>query len=208
MTLRESRIPQSARPLDHVAAKERSRPAPDAEGSSGRPDAQVIFETHDRSMTLATLGCLLITVHRRNYSAEEIALLHRHQLSVVRERGVQMVLLTILDVTERHIVRFDKAAREATVQLAYELAPHVCCSAVVFDRGGFAASAIRSLVTMIHLVSKSPFSTHIHGDLGTALAWVESKLDKQRLAEFDRATAHASVRTLLGAAAPAASCLV
>jgi hypothetical protein len=105
-------------------------------------------------------------------------------------------MLTILDVTERHIVRFGKEAREATLALAREMAPFMRCSAVVFDRGGFAASAIRSLVTTINLLSRQPFPSHVFGDLDAGLEWIESKLDRSKPLDFTRSSASAWVRTL------------
>jgi hypothetical protein len=164
--------------------------------------ARILHETSDRSMTLATRGSLFITIHRRDYSPQEIALLHRFQLSFARERGAPIPLLTILDVTEKHIVRFSKEAREATLALAHDMAPHTRCSAVVFDRGGFAGSAIRSLVTTVNFLSRQPFPTHVFGDLDAALEWIELKLDKERPADFDRAGITTLVRGLREASPP------
>jgi hypothetical protein len=157
---------------------------------------RILYETADRGITLATRGCLLITIHRRDYSAEEIAPLHRHQLSFAREQSAPFPLLTILDVTEGHIVRFNKGAREATLALSREIAPHLRCSGVVFDRRGFAASAIRSMVTTATFIAKQPCPTRVFDDLDAALGWIESKLDKESAPAFDRAAIVASVKTL------------
>jgi hypothetical protein len=165
-------------------------------------DEGIIYETSDRSMTVATRGCLFITIHRRDYSADEIALLHHHQLVFARARAVPFPLLTVLDVTEKHIFRFSKGAREATLELVRDVSPHIRCSSVVFDRGGFAGSAIRSLVTTVNLFAKEPYPSQVFGELGAALGWIESKLDRQDKVDFDRAAAAASVRTLRERRAP------
>jgi hypothetical protein len=167
-----------------------------ARGGGMSTGTRIVYETTDHSMTLATFGCLFVTIHRRDYSAEEVAPLRHHQLAFARERGAPFPLLTILDVTEMHIIRFGKPARDATLELARETVPFIRCSGVVFDRGGFAASAIRSLVTMVNLISKPPFPTHVFGDLGRAIEWIESKLDGDGASEFDRAAATDSVRML------------
>jgi hypothetical protein len=159
-------------------------------------DTRLVYEASDLSMTLATRGCLFITIHRREYSAEEMALLHRHQLAFARDRGAPFPLLTILDVNESHIFRFSKAAREATLELAHAMAPHIRCSAVVFDRGGFAASAIRSLVTTVNFLSKQPFPTQVFGDLEAAIGWIDSKVDRPRPAELDPGPLAAAVAAL------------
>ena len=157
---------------------------------------RIIYETPDRSMTLATRGSLFVTIHRRNYSAEEFTLLHRHQLSFARAQGEPFPLLTILDVSPMHIVRFSGEAREATVRLAREMTPHVRCSGVVFDREGFAASAIRSLITTVSGVSRQPVPSRVFGDLGATIRWIATQLDRPLPSEFDAAEIVASVRTL------------
>jgi hypothetical protein len=147
-------------------------------------------------MTIAARGCLFLTIHRRDYNPEELTVLHEHQRSFAREQGVPFPLLTILDVTERHIARFSKQSREATLDFACQMAPVVRCSGVVFDRGGFAASAIRSIITAVNSVSTQPFPTHVSGNLGAAIAWIESQLDKQRPSDFEGAAIAQWVRTL------------
>lgn len=154
----------------------------------------LLYESPDGSMSLAACGALFITIHRRNYTAEEFATLHKHQLAFARTQGAPYPLLTILDVTERHIVSFSKAARESTTTLVRDIAPHVRCSAVVFDRGGFAASAIRSLVTTVNFLSRQPFPTHVFADLEGALLWIESKLGATM--DFDRPKSLACVEEL------------
>jgi hypothetical protein len=157
-------------------------------------DIKLIHETPDRSMTLASRGSLFITIHRRDYTAEEVAVLHRIQLAFAHEVRAPLALLTILDVTERHIVRFGGAARDATLELARDIGPHVRCSAVLFDRDGFAGSAIRSLVTTVNFLSKQSFPTRVFGEMGAALTWLESN-GKDSL-DFDRAALEATIRAL------------
>ena len=67
---------------------------------------RIVYETAEHSMTLATIGSLFVTIHRRDYSAEEVVPLRHHQLAFAREQGAPFPLLTILDVTEMHIIRF------------------------------------------------------------------------------------------------------
>lgn len=159
---------------------------------------QIVYETPDRSMTLATRGCLFIIIHRRDYTAEEFSLLQRHHLSFARARGAPFPLLTILDVTPMHIIRFSKAAREATAELTREMAPYVRCSGVVFDREGFAASAIRSIITTVSHVSKQPVASRVFGDLGETIQWIETRLDRPLSSDFDAEGVVASVKTLRG----------
>lgn len=135
-------------------------------------------------------------IHRRDYSAEEFSLLHRHQLAFARTRDAPFPMLTILDISPMHIMRFSGAARDATAKLTREMNPHVRCSGVVFDREGFAASAIRSLITTVSGVSRQPVSLRVFGDLETTVRWIETQLDKQLSSEFDAAGIVASVKTL------------
>jgi hypothetical protein len=168
----------------------------------GSMGTRILYESPDRSMTLATLGCLFITIHRRDFSAEELVPLRRHQLTFAAEHGAPFPILSILGVTERHILGFSRSASEASKELARETAPLIRCSGVVFDRGGFAASVVRSLVTTLNLIAKQPYPSQVFGELGAALTWIESKLDKQRPWDFDRAEIVASVKTLREASAP------
>jgi hypothetical protein len=165
--------------------------------SKGEGDgARIVYESAGRTMILATLGGVFITIHRKDYTAEEFAPLHRYQLAFAQECGVPIGVLTILDVTERHILRFKEEAREATVALVREMTPFMRCSAVVFDRGGFAASALRSLVTTINLLSRQPYPSRVFGDLDAALEWMEPSLDKLGPRGFSRAAAAEWVRQL------------
>ncbi len=193
--------PERARGTEERSLATAPRPSlsPDSVGAratGGGPTGRIVYESLGRSMTLATVGPLFITIHRRDYTAEEVAPLHRCQVAFAREQAAPIALLTILDVTERHIVRFGKEAREATLALAREMAPHVRCSAVVFDRGGFAASAIRSLVTTINFLSRQPFPSQVFGDLDAALPWIESKLEPASRFEASQASVSAWITSV------------
>ena len=182
----------------HVTDAPSKAPPPDGAGGPAErasTAAQVLYELPDRGVTLAALGSLLVTIYRREYSAEEFEVLRGHELAFARGRDAPIPILTILDVNERHIIRFSKSARERTVELAREIAPYTRCAAVVFDRGGFAASAIRSLVTTVNLFTKQPFPARVFGDLEAALEWIESKPEDRPL-ELARASIVASLTAL------------
>jgi hypothetical protein len=182
----------------HVTDAPSNAPPPGgASGPAERPGtaAQILYEVPDRGMTVAALGSLLVTIYRREYSAEEFEVLRGHELAFARGRDAPIPILTILDVNERHIIRFSRSARERTMELAREIAPYTRCTAVVFDRGGFAASAIRSLVTTVNLFTKQPFPAQVFGDLEAAISWMESKLENRPL-ELAPATIVASLTAL------------
>ena len=161
-------------------------------------DARIVYQADDARMTLATLGGLFIIIFRVEAGAREMGHLRDHEIAFSRERGASFPTLTLLDVREVDLLRFSKESRDATEALARETATIVRCAAIVFDRGGFAASVVRSLVTTVRLVTKQPYPMHVFGDLQEALEW----LDGRTRLGLNHASIAASVGALRVASAP------
>jgi hypothetical protein len=64
------------------------------------------------------------------------------------------------------------AARSAFGEAAKRWAQVTGCVAVVVEYQGFAASALRSMVTAIQLLAGSPFPMRVHGSFEEAVPWL------------------------------------
>lgn len=62
--------------------------------------------------------------------------------------------------------------RQATAELLAEAAPHVRCSAVVFEGIGFRAAAVRGIVTSISMLARPPYPHRIFSTVTEASSWI------------------------------------
>src|SRR5258706_15655641 len=146
---------------------------------------RLLYHAQDRSMTLGTAGSVFVQIYREDFTAESMQVLKQHELAFARERRSRIPCLSVLDVTHVHLLHFSKDAREAALELTREMAPYLLCSAVVFDRDGFLASAIRSLVTTVNVFAKQNHLVSVFGSVPEALTWIESSLDASAKLDFD-----------------------
>jgi hypothetical protein len=147
-------------------------------------------------LTLAAVGAVFVYIHRAGFAAENVEVMKQHEGAFARERGRPIPILSILEVKGSDLIRFSKEAREAAVELTRATAPHVRCCAIVFDRGGFVASAVRSAVTTMNLLAKPGYPLRVFGGMTPALMWIATKLDDASRAEFDTTAIAAAVDAL------------
>jgi hypothetical protein len=154
-----------------------------------------ILNDGEHGMTLATLANVFIVMFESELTVDGVATLRRHQRAFIRELGgKRLASLGILDVDAGNVTRTSKEGREASTELARDLAPHVYGYAVVLDRKGFVASAIRSIITTVNLVAKTPMKTFDGVD--PALDWLEARIGEERHPDYDRAAVLDAVSAL------------
>jgi hypothetical protein len=142
-------------------------------------------------LTLAAVGEVYVYIHRSTFAVEYLDIMKRHENAFALERKRPFPVLSILDVKGADFFPFGKEARDAAVELTRATASHVSCCAIVFDRSGFVASAIRSIATTINILAKPGYPMRVFGAMQPALTWIEYRLDDASRADFD-ATAIAS----------------
>lgn len=65
--------------------------------------------------------------------------------------------------------------RAATADLLRKHARHVSCAAVVCEGTGFRATAVRSIVTALHMASRATHPTKVFDSVGAAATWLHGK---------------------------------
>jgi hypothetical protein len=147
-------------------------------------------------LTLAAVGPVYVYIHRSTFAPENVEIMKRHESVFAHERKRPFPILSILEVTGSYIVPLSKEARDAAVELTRATASHVSCCAVVFDREGFMASVIRSIVTTLQLLARPGYPLRVFATMPAALAWIESRLDEPSRAEFDATAIAKAVEAL------------
>jgi hypothetical protein len=165
---------------------------------AGAESAKLRVRTFYRApdLTLAAVGAVFVYIHRAAFAPENVEIMKQHESAFARERGRPIPVLSILEVKGSHLIQFSKDAREAAVELTRATAAHVRCCAIIFDRGGFVASAVRSAVTTMNLLAKPGYPIRVFGGMTPALMWIETRLDDVSRAEFDTTTIAAAVDAL------------
>jgi hypothetical protein len=144
---------------------------------------RVFHEASD--LTLAAVGAVYVYIHRGSFAPANLPIMKLHENVFANERKRPFPILSILDVKGAHLFPFSKESRDAALELTRDTAAHVSCCAIVLDREGFVASAIRSIVATVNILAKPPYPIRVFGGMLAALAWIESRLDDGSRADFD-----------------------
>jgi len=129
-------------------------------------------------------ACLVIVVER--LSAEGLEALARGMDRLARQHGT----LCSLCIIQRQgpITSMGPERRRVLANIMRKYSPNTSGAAVVFEGTGFRATALRSMVTAIHMASFAKHPSKVFATTEPALDWLERKhpaeqLDATRLAE-------------------------
>jgi hypothetical protein len=136
-----------------------------------------ILDDSDPGLTIAAMGNVLCCRMRAVLTESRVATLRRCDFAFAKELRAKFAILSIIEVEPSEVLAFQSGARDAAVALTHEIGPLVHCNAVVFDRTGFVASTLRSIVTTVNLLSRKAFPMRVFGELMPALEWMGEKLD-------------------------------
>jgi len=162
----------------------------------------IVYDS-DPAMLFATLGNVFFAIVRDEMVASRVAVMREHELALARAVGSNLVVFTVIDVPEAKVFAASAEGRTAAANLTREMAGKVRCNAIVLDQKGFAASALRSIVTAIGILTKSTTASpmRMFDSDDAAIDWILPHLDVARFPGLGRATVQAAVATLRGAAA-------
>jgi hypothetical protein len=150
------------------------------------PSARVPGTSSDiRTLTTAS-G--LVDIYSRD-AAFVVAVAGRYVIQIVGDRGTLMMVSQIRRALDDLSVRYEKfgylAVIEAEAQLLLapdvrnglnalvkRFSPRFTGAAIVFEKAGFHATAVRSVVTAINLASRATHPNHVFSDLREGVSWL------------------------------------
>jgi hypothetical protein len=118
-----------------------------------------------------------------------VAVAGRYVVQIVKDRGTMMTVSLMRRALDELSGRFDKfgylGVIEAEAQLLMppdvrngmnalvkRFSPRFTGAAIVFEKQGFHATAVRSLVTAINLASRATHPNHVFSDVREGVAWL------------------------------------
>ena len=159
----ESGQPDREAPASLEASKRAEPPA------SGLTPAHHLLHT-DATNVVACLGpCVLVISHTLTLPAAEA--IGRAFASIVQR---QQKLCALSIVESRPGPGPAPEARDAVAELTRQHNKHITGAAIVCDGTGFRATAVRSMVTAIHMASRSSHPSKVFTTTEPALDWLQS----------------------------------
>jgi hypothetical protein len=128
----------------------------------------------EASHAVATVGRTLVVLWQTETSAHAVAELATSLAQFAKEVG----RLGLLQVIGDRAVVPDTAARTALATLLKANESRLVASAVVFEGAGFRASAIRSIVIGISMLSRPKYPHTVFASTTAGVAWLSRQLDE------------------------------
>jgi hypothetical protein len=130
----------------------------------------------------------LVDVYSRD-PAFLVAVAGRYVIQIIKDRGTMMTVSLMRRALDELATRYDKfgylGVIEAEAQLLMppdvrtgmnalvkRFSPSFTGAAIVFEKTGFHATAVRSLVTAINLASRATHPNHVFSDMREGVAWL------------------------------------
>jgi hypothetical protein len=110
--------------------------------------------------------------------------------------------LSAIHIVKGDVVLPDQATRDALVRVMKDSDTSLAALAVVIGGGGFWASALRSVITGMRVLSRSAFELRLHGTIDEALAWLPDKHAQRTGVAVDKDRLRHSLETAGSAACP------
>jgi hypothetical protein len=118
-----------------------------------------------------------------------VAVAGRYAIQIIKDRGTMMTVSLMRRALEELAARYDKfgylGVIEADAQLLMppdvrtgmntlvkRFSPRFTGAAIVFEKTGFHATAVRSLVTAINLASRATHPNHVFSDMREGVGWL------------------------------------
>lgn len=119
---------------------------------------------------VATLGDCLIVILSKGFTVAAVhaigaaftSLLQRHQN------------VAYFSLIERGRLRLQDGARAGMARVIGRHTRDLRCAAILLEGGGFSATAVRSIITAVHVASLASHPLRVHSDLAAALSWLEA----------------------------------
>ena len=131
--------------------------------------ALLVLRAEDAVVRIGSFGPVHIVVYVDTPTLEALRVSHRYHRALMRERDEPTSLLSVIPAG---LPIPSSDVRKAGTDLLAEVQPHICCMATVVEGTGFWASAIRSVLTGIQLVVRSPKPNRAFARIEEAAAYI------------------------------------
>jgi hypothetical protein len=118
-----------------------------------------------------------------------VAVVGRYLVQIIREQGTTTTVSLVRRGLEDLSTRYDKFGYVALIEpdaqlllspdirngfnaLVKRYSPHFTGAAIVFEKTGFHATAVRSIVTAINFASRATHPNHVFSDLREGVTWL------------------------------------
>jgi len=125
--------------------------------------------SEDPAYVIAVAGRYLIQTVRDRMTATAVILIRR-ALADLSEQYPTFGYLSILEPQAELLLPPD--VREGVQAIVKRYSPRFTGAAIVFEKSGFHATAVRSVVTAINVASRATHSNQIFSDLREAVSWL------------------------------------
>lgn len=137
------------------------------------PQSQVLVGvkvySQDTAYVIAVAGRYLVQIHRQHMTATGVSLMRRALTDLANEYPT-FGYLAVVEPDAQLLLPPD--IREGVQANAKRFSSRFSGAAVVYEKTGFQATALRSVVTAINFASRATHPNHVFGDLREAISWL------------------------------------
>jgi hypothetical protein len=132
-------------------------------------DTALVVRAGDAAVRIGSFGPVHIVIYVDTPTLDGLRLSHRQHLSLMAERSEPTSLLSVISAG---LPLPPSSVRKLGAQLLAEVQSRISCMATVVEGSGFWASAIRSVLTGIQLVVRSPKPNRAFATIDDAAAYI------------------------------------
>lgn len=142
---------------------------PSADAPASQNGAAVEVYSRDTGYVVASVGKYFIHIVRTRMNITGVSLIRR-AVTEISERYDKFGYFVIVEPDADLLLPAD--VRTGIDSIVKRFSSRISGAAVVFERQGFQATALRCLVTAINVSSRASHPTQVHSDLHEALSWL------------------------------------
>jgi hypothetical protein len=147
--------------------------SPGEAAAEDAPHSQVLHGvkvySQDPAYVIAVAGRYLVQIVRQHFSATGVSLLRR-AMTDLTDQYPTFGYLGVVEAEANLMLPPD--IREGVQANVKRFSQRMTGAAVVFEKAGFQATALRSVVTAIHFASRATHPNHIFAELRDGISWL------------------------------------
>lgn len=144
----------------------------DAAPPSSQSGPSLEVYSQDPGYVVATVGRYFINIVRTRLSVTAVSLMRR-AVSELSERHEKFGYLSIVEPGADLLLAAD--VRSGIDNMVKRYSSRMTGAAVVYEKQGFQATALRCLVTAINVASRASHPVQVHSELQEALSWLSGQ---------------------------------
>lgn len=143
----------------------------DASAAAPASQSGPVLEVYSRDpgYVIASVGKYFINISRTRLNITGVSLMRR-AMTEMSERHEKFGSLTIVEPEADLLLPGD--VRSGIDNIVKRFSTRMTGAAIVFEKQGFQATAVRSLVTAINVASRASHPTQVYSELQEALSWL------------------------------------